>query len=514
MANRRFELFEYRHILVRMRRGDSDRDIARRRLMGRAKLAAVRQEAQTRGWLDPAQPMPEDAEIASVFDSIPRQVASSCISTAEPYREQVREWFTAGVQGTTIHAALQRNHGYAGSYEAVKRMLRRLAAERVVKATTILEFAPADAVQVDFGAGPVLTHESGIPLKTWIFVMTLCWSRHQYAEVVLDQTVETWLACHRRAFEWFGGCPGRVIIDNAKCAIIRHCMHSPEVQRSYAGLAEAYSFRIDPCPPHDPPKKGIVESGVKYVKKSFVPLREFRDLADANRQLREWIMQQAGVRDHGTTHEQPLTRFAIERPLLTRLPDVPPVLAVWSEVKVHTDGHVVYKKALYSVPFTLVGKQLWLKVTDTIVQAFHRHELVATHPRLRKPGDRHTVRDHQPPEAQAWLEHDPQWCLSRAKEIGPACHAVILAMFNNTVLENLRGAQGIVRLREKVGDQRLNAACERALAFSSPQYRTIKTILDKGLDSEAAAPSTTTAPTDTYLNGGRFGRDLQSLLIH
>jgi hypothetical protein len=124
------------------------------------------------------------------------------------------------------------------------------------------------------------------------------------------------------------------------------------------------------------------------------------------------------------------------------------------------------------------------------------------------------VRDHQPPEAQAWLEHDPQWCLSRAKEIGPACHAVILAMFNNTVLENLRGAQGIVRLREKVGDQRLNAACERALAFSSPQYRTIKTILDKGLDSEAAAPSTTTAPTDTYLNGGRFGRDLQSLLIH
>lgn len=104
--------------------------------------------------------------------------------------------------------------------------------------------------------------------------------------------------------------------------------------------------------------------------------------------------------------------------------DVPPVLAVWSEVKVHTDGHVVYKKALYSVPFTLVSKQLWLKATDTVVQAFHRHELVAIYPRLRKPGDRHTVRDHQPPEAQAWLEHDPQWCLARAKDIGPACHAV------------------------------------------------------------------------------------------
>lgn len=101
-------------------------------------------------------------------------------------------------------------------------------------------------------------------------------------------------------------------------------------------------------------------------------------------------------------------RFAIEKPLLTTLSDVAPVLAVWSEVKVDTDGHID-KKALYSVPSMLVGKNLWLKSTDTVVQLFHQHELVATHPRLRKPDDRHTVRDHQPPTAQAWLEHDPQW---------------------------------------------------------------------------------------------------------
>jgi len=190
-------------------------------------------------------------------------------------------------------------------------MVGHLAAERGVAATTILEFAPADAVQVDFGAGPVLSVE-GIDVRTWIFVMTLCWSRHQYAEIVLDQTVETWLACHRRAFEWFGGRPERVIIDNAKCAIIRACRYDPAVQRSYAALTEAYGFKIDACPPRDPQKKGVVESGVKYVKKSFVPLREFRDLADANRQLREWVMQEAGTRTHGTTHEQPLVLTAVQ----------------------------------------------------------------------------------------------------------------------------------------------------------------------------------------------------------
>ncbi|WP_253192022.1 IS21 family transposase, partial [Burkholderia cenocepacia] len=371
-------MFEYRQVLVRMRQGDSDRDIARGGLMGRKKLTTVRREAEARSWLDPVQPLPDDATIAGVFGRTPH-LPHTCVSTVEPYREQVREWLAAGVQGTTIHAALQRNHGYAGSYCAVKRMLRHLAAERSVATTTILDFAPADAAQVDFGAGPVLTVE-GIAVRTWIFVMTLCWSRHQYAEIVLDQTVETWLASHRRAFEWFGGCPDRVIIDNAKCAIIRACRYEPAVQRSYAALAEGYGFRIDACPPHDPQKKGVVESGVKYVKKSFVPLREFRDLADANRQLREWVMQQAGTRIHGTVHERPLTRFGVERPLLAALPDVPPVLSVWKEVAVHRDGHVVYKHALYSAPFTLVGKSLWLKATDTVIQLFHRHELVATHP--------------------------------------------------------------------------------------------------------------------------------------
>ncbi|WP_232428292.1 hypothetical protein [Burkholderia ubonensis] len=103
MANRRFELFEYRQVLVRMWQGDSDRDIARGGLMGRKKLTPVRREAEARSWLDPAQPLPDDATIAGVFGRTPH-LPHTCVSTVEPYREQVREWLAAGVQGTTIHA--------------------------------------------------------------------------------------------------------------------------------------------------------------------------------------------------------------------------------------------------------------------------------------------------------------------------------------------------------------------------------------------------------------------------
>ena len=201
MSNRRFQVFEYRQVLTRMRQGDSDRDIAGARLMGRGKLKGVRKVALERGWLGLDRPLPDDAELAGIFGRDPG-VARSCISTLEPFRDLIRSWFDAGVQGTTMYGALRRNHGYTGSYSAMRRFLIHLKAERGVAATTILDFAPGEAMQVDFGAGPVLIHESGAPLKTWIYVATLCWSRHQYAEIVFDQTVETWLACHRRTFEW------------------------------------------------------------------------------------------------------------------------------------------------------------------------------------------------------------------------------------------------------------------------------------------------------------------------
>lgn len=512
MANRRFEMFEYRQVLVRLRQGDTDREVARARLMGRRKTAAVREAARQRGWLDADLPLPDDATLAAAFESPPRRTSN--VSTLEPHRERIRGWWEKGIQGTTIHAALRRNHGYAGSYSAVRRLLQGLAATRPAAATTRLDFAPGEAAQVDFGAGPLIAdRDTGELRRSWFFVMTLCFSRHQYAELVRDQSVATWLACHRRAFEWFGGVPARIIIDNAKCAIVRACLHEPVVQRAYAGCAEGYGFRISPCPPRDPQKKGIVESGVKYVKNNFAALRTFRNLADGNAQLRTWILEEAGVRCHGTTREQPLALFAAERDLLIALPDVAPVLSSWAHVTVHRDAHVQFEKVLYSAPFALIGQRLWLQATPTMVTLYAGHELAATHVRQHRPGARSTVADHLPPAAAAFLMRDPQWCLTRARAIGPACHGVIEALFADRVLDNLRAAQGLLRLEQKYTAARLEAACARALDYGEPRYRTVKTILARDLDQEAPPPAID-AMTTTYTEGGRFCRDTRTLLSH
>ncbi|HEX4954032.1 MAG TPA: IS21 family transposase [Thermoanaerobaculia bacterium] len=505
-------MYEYRQVLVRMRQGDTDRAIARSGLMGRVKAGEVRRVAQGAGWLDLGRPLPEDGVLAQRLR--PRPLRRSTTSSLEPFRVQVEAWRDQGLQGTTIHGALVRRHGFAGSYSAVRRFLAELGRGEGRGATVILDFAPGETAQVDFGQGPKIEDPELGEISTWVFVMTLCWSRHQYAEVVRDQTVETWLGCHRRAFESFGGVPRRLIIDNPKCAITRACARDPEVQRAYGELAEGYGFRIDPCPPRDPQKKGRVEAGVKYIKRSFLPLRDFRSLADANRQLADWVAGQAGHRLHGTHRQRPLGCFVeTERALLLPLPDRSPEPAAWAKVQVGRNGHVQHARAHYSVPFRLLGQTLWLRATASTVQVYDDHLLVASHPRMR-PGEHSTLEDHLPLAARAFREHDPAWCREQAASVGPACAAVVEQLLEHPILDKLRAAQSVVRLAERFGASRAELACQRALDFGDARYRTVKTILERGLDVPANPEPAFDRLADAYRGAGRFCRDTRPLLVH
>lgn len=495
-------MHHYRQALLRMRQGDSDRDIADAKIMGRRKAGQWRALAQAHGWLDAQAPLPDDEAVAAAL--VPPKRASTTVSSLEEHRAKVASWVEQNVPGTAIHQALQRQHGWTGSYSAVRRMVAGIRTTLPPEVTCRLDFAPGEAAQVDFGAGPILLHPDGKPRRTWAFVMTLAHSRHQYLEFVWDQTVATWLGCHRRAFEWFAGVPERIVIDNAKCAITKACAQDPVVQRAYAECAEGYGFKIDPCPPHDPQKKGIVEAGVKYVKGNFLPLREFRDLADLNAQAKAWVMETAGQRIHGTTRQPPLALFALEQPLLKPLPAIAPDLGTWHRVSVHKDCHVQLERILYSAPFALVGKTLWLRATDAAVALYEDYRHVATHPRGQRPGQRVTCKAHLPPEAQAFFAKDRQWCAAQAAEVGPQCRALIERLLADNVLERLRAAQGVLGLLKPYGAKRLEAACARALAHDSPHYRTVKTILSTKADVQGAQADNHTPPA--YAGTNRFTR--------
>jgi len=405
-----------------------------------------------------------------------------------------------GVERAAIYQRL-KERGYSGSYSAVYRFVRAME-PREPDVTVRVETRPGEEAQVDFGyAGKMIDPASGQLRKTWVFVMTLSWSRHQYVEFVFDQTVETWLRCHRNAFAFFGGVPGRIVPDNLKAAIVRASWEEPEAQQAYRECAEHYDFLISPCRPRTPQHKGKVEKGgVHYVKRNFLGGREPTTVIRANQDVLVWCNTTAGRRVHGTTKERPLERFEVERESLKPLPTNPYDLAVWKQVKVQRDCYITFEGAYYSVPFRLVGQRVWVRGGVQQVQVYTSdYHLVATHQRAQKAGQRLTHHDHLPPHKLPGLTITRETCRIQAAEVGPAAEEVVLRLLNHRPEDRLRSAGRLLRLAERFGSDRLEKACRRALHFDDPAYRTIKHILERGLEGEELEPAAPAPPASAFV---------------
>lgn len=505
MANRKIEMQDYRKALLGLRQGDSARALARRGVLGRNQVQILRAAAEVHGWLDPDGEMPTDPVLAEVLGRPGRGSKSK----VQPYAGQIEGWLEAGCSAVVMHQQLKRDWGFTGSYLSVRRFVKHLKDQRDPAVSMPLDFRPGESAQVDFGSGPKLPDGRGELRKTWFFLMVLAWSRHLYAELVWDQTVATWLSCHRHAFECFGGVPKRVRIDNAKCAITKACVRAVEVQRAYAEYAEGYGFQIDPCPPYSPQMKGRVESGVKYLKGNFLPLRTFTSLIDANRQLRAWAEEEAGQRIHGSTRAKPFERFReVERSALQPLPLRPPEPSEWRPAKVHPDGHVQYRQVRYSVPWRLTGKAVQLRATANLLEVFDDGEMVCAHP-IPDPSQRRvTVVGHMKPAARAYEERSAGWCRAQARAIGPHCQAVVTGLIEDPVVNRLREALGVVGLKKTHGAERLEAAAGCACQHGQPRYAAIKHVLEQG--QEQSLPE---QPELGLAYGhGRYLRDPKTLM--
>jgi len=487
MAGRRKDVLDVRELVRRLKLGQGVREVARDLGVCRDTIGKYRKIARAEGWLD--QPdLPAAGEIEARLAARAPQAPLGPRPAVEAHRARVVELRSKGVEVMALWQILRDEHGFAGSYTGVRRYVRKLEA-RLPEAFTRVETAPGEEVQVDFGyVGELHDPKEGRLRKAWVFVMTLSWSRHQYAEIVFDQKVETWIALHVRAFEWFGGVVKRVVPDNLKAAIVRACFHDPEVQRSYREQAEHYDFTIAPCRPATPQHKGKVESGVRYVKRNALKGRQFPDVHAANEHLKRWILGTAGTRDHGTTHEAPLLRFEAERTALKPLPAVRYEPAVWKQAKLHPDCHVVFEQAYYSAPHRLIGQGLLVRATHARVEIYHRHERVATHSRASRPGERVTNAVHYPPTKLAGVMAAPVRVREQAGAIGPFALELIERMLADKPVERLRAAQGIMNLAKRYTPARVEAACRRSLFCNEASYRTVANILKQSLENTPLSP--------------------------
>lgn len=212
-----------------------------------------------------------------------------------------------GLSATQIFQDLSADPLFDACYETVKRAVRKLRIDEP-QVYCRMSFAPGEEAQIDFGEIDMLD-VGGERRRVWLFAMTLCHSRYSYYELVLDQTVPTFLGAIRRAFEHFGGVPARLKPDNLKSAVLVNALGERHYQEDFYRFCQHYGCVPDAARPATPTDKGRVERDIGYVKHSCFAGRQLKCFDEAVAWLARWHVEVASVRVHGTTRRRPIDLF-------------------------------------------------------------------------------------------------------------------------------------------------------------------------------------------------------------
>jgi transposase len=356
---------------------------------------------------------------------------------------------------------------------------------------------------------PVIDPGSGEIRAAQIFVAVLGASSYTYAEATWTQSLPDWIGSHQRALQFFGGVPQLLVPDNLRAAVSHPCRYAPEPNATYAELSRHYGTAILPARPYKPKDKAKAEVGVQVVERWILArLRHhhFHSLAALNAAVKDLLTEL----NHRPFQRQPHSRRALfeqlDRPALMALPPEPYEYAEWKEAKPGIDYHLELDGRFYSVPHSLVGERLTVRLTATAVEVLHKGRRVAAHPR-QGPGRFSTLPEHMPKAHRAHLTWTPGRFLNWAREIGPATLGLVKHQLEDRPHpeHGYRACLGVLNLARRYGKPRLEAACARAQAIGSPSYRSISSILAGGLDRQPLEPASEQAlPTHANIRGADY----------
>lgn len=391
------------------------------------------------------------------------------------YHEEILSQLTKGKTAVLIHEHLQKHYDLQISYPSVVRYVRSLKHQEVY---VPLVCDPGEEAQVDFGYMGRFDKD-GRMVKVWAFCMILSFSRYAYYQLVLNQRVATFLACHQQAFEYFGGVPQTVKLDNLKAGVLVPSFYEPIIQHQYAEFLAHYQAAPITARIARGQDKGKVESGIKYVKNNFLKRLETGDYYQAVKLLSEWNEEICNQRLHGTTRKVPFQQFTqVERNALQALPARRYELFEVEQRKVNSMAHIAYRYNYYSVPYEYVGKQLTIKSNGSILKVYDQFKHLATHPLAQGQGQYISCQAHLPPYKQ---HKTREYYQQEALAIGPDTLTFMEAIEHARPRHWHEMMRGIIRLGKDYDKQVVNLACQRALHFGSLSYQTVKIICQKGL---------------------------------
>lgn len=336
---------------------------------------------------------------------------------------------------------------------------------------------------------PIFDEKTGNSTPAHLFVCALGASNYTYARLFWSENSEAWCTGQALAFSFFGGCVETVVPDNPKPVVTKSCRYEPDINPSFAQMANHFGVAVIPARVRHPKDKAAVESAVGVATRWILAVlrnRKFFGLAEANAAVDELLIK---LNNH-PFKKLPGSRQSrfeqIDKPALKPLPSERYEYMHIKKASVHiADYHVEYDGCWYSVPFHYRGREVEVRATHNTVEIFLRGKRIASHARHVFKGSRSTLKEHRPKHHQDYGDWSPERIIRWASQIGPCAKALVSRIMQNHdhPEQGFRSCLGILRLGKTFEHERLNAACERALAINACSYKSVNSILKVGLES-------------------------------
>lgn len=354
------------------------------------------------------------------------------------------------------------------------------------------EYLAGEKLFIDFAGKtiPITNRYNGQITQAEIFVAVLGASNYTYAEAVESQNLPSWIGAHTRAFEYFGGVASLLIPDNLKSGVSKACWYEPELNPTYLEMCRHYGTVAMPARAVKPRDKAKVEAGVLLVTRWITAAlrhRTFFSIAELNTAIRE-LLERLNTRKFKKLDSTRRQLFdTIDRPALRPLPAERYIYAQWKKAAVNIDYHIEVEGHFYSVPCQLVRQKVDVRITADAIGIIFKGKRIASHPRSYQRGKFTTITEHMPKSHQAYKEWTPSRLISWAQKTGPGTAQLVETIMTTRPhpQQGFRSCLGIMGLGKKYTHERLEAAALRALAIRSYSYRSIRAILESGMDKIA-----------------------------
>jgi transposase len=366
---------------------------------------------------------------------------------------------------------------------------------RKLDVTLRQEYKAGDKLFVDYAGPtvPIVSRDSGEVRNACLFVAVLGASNYTFAEATLSQEVPSWISSHIRAFNFFRGVPACLVPDNLKSGVLRPCRYEPDLNATYHEMARHYGTVVMPARVRHPRDKAKVESGVLVAERWILAAMRhetFFSLAELNEKIRQLLdrLNHRKFRKLDTTRARLFEE--LDRPALRPLPAEPFGWTAIKRARVNIDYHIEIDGHYYSTPYQLVHQEVEAWISASTVEILYKGRRVATHARSTLRGRHTTIADHRPTKHQKYLAWTPERFRRLAEAIGPwTATAVSRILESRTYPEQgYRSCLGILRLADRYSKERLESACARALRFETVSYKSVKSILETGMDRQSIDP--------------------------